>query len=154
MPKWGWFLIAGGAAYLVYQYLSAECALPTSNFYGTGLCTSFFPSQGASAVTTSAISAALPGSSSTVPASTPSGAAEQLAGYGLPPDATPSTIYPSGQNCNLVEPQQSGFNPTPGAPFYSPSTGEYYCGPANLWAQMRGIGSINRIPAFAIGGRA
>jgi hypothetical protein len=144
MPSWGWIAVLAGALYLAYEYLGAECQLPTSDWYGTGICTSLFPAAASSAVSTSAIS------NPTVPVTSGGTVAQQLAGYGLPADAVPST-NPPGPNCGLVQPMQSGFNPTPGAPFYSPSQGSYMCGPANTWEQMKqGMGGINRVPVEMI----
>lgn len=146
MPTWGWYALAAAGLYLFYEYLSAECQLPTSDWYGTGICMSVFPAAGSSAVTTSAIS------QPQVPVTSTFSIAQQLEGYGIPADSAPSTT-PPGPQCGLVQPRQSGFNPTSGAPFYSPSQG-YLCGPANTWEQMKqGMSGINRIPANLIHGR-
>lgn len=68
--------------------------------------------------------------------------------YGLPADCVPVAALP-GQGalvvttsgaiggCNLVTPVQGG-NSVAGAPFHSPSTGQYFCGPASLWQAMGG----------------
>lgn len=147
MPTWGWIAILAAGVYLAYEYLSAECQLPTSDWYGTGICTTLFPAAASSAVSTSAIS------QPNVPVTSSSSIADQLAGYGLPADAVPSTTPPAPQ-CSMIEPTESGFNPTPAAPFYSPSLGQYLCGPANTWQQMKqGMSGINRIPAHLINRR-
>jgi len=136
VPNWFWWLAGALGLYGLYEYFSAECQLPSSPFYGSAFCTSVFPWAASSFISTAAPSPLQ------APAVTLAGVQAQLAGYGLPPDAIPSAI-PAGSNCGLAKPVQSGFNPTPGAPFYSRSTAKYYCGPANLWQAMGGNNPAN-----------
>lgn len=126
--KWIWIAAAAAGAYALYEWLSQQCETPTSSFYGGSVCASLFPSAAATVQ--------IPTQVTTVTSVTAAQAA-QLAAYGLPADAVPSSTYPSGNNCTVVNPTQSGYNPTSGAPFYSPSLGQYLCGPSALWQGMQ-----------------
>jgi hypothetical protein len=121
--KWLWIAAAAVGAYALYEWLQTQCATSGSDFYGGSLCSSLFPTTTVAAAATVATAAS-------------SSQATILAAYGLPADAVPSSTFPSGQTCSVVSPAQSGYNPVPGAPFYSPSLGQYLCGPATLWQSM------------------
>lgn len=129
IPNWLWLAIAAAGGYVAYEWLQSQCETSGSTFYGGSLCVDLFPAAAASAATTAA-------SPATAPATTDVQNAAILAAYGLPSDSEPANIYPSGQSCDVVQPIESGYNPTPGAPFYSASDSEYVCGPANLWQSM------------------
>lgn len=148
--KWIWIAAAAAGAYALYEWLSSQCETVGSSFYGGSICLDLFPSA---AATTQ-----IPTSVTPVTSVTPA-QAQQLAAYGLPADAVPSSMYPSGNNCTVVNPTQSGYNPTSGAPFYSSSLGQYICGPSTLWRSMQipakpalsGL-AANRVPAGMIQG--
>jgi hypothetical protein len=126
--KWIWIAAAAAGAYALYEWLSRQCETPSSSFYGGSFCTSLFPSAAATVQ--------IPTQVTTVTSVT-SAQATQLAAYGLPADAVPSSTYPSQNNCTVVNPTESGYSPTSGAPFYSPSLGQYLCGPSTLWQSMQ-----------------
>lgn len=126
--KWLWIAAAAAGAYALYEWLSQQCETTGSYFYGGSFCTSLFPSAAATVQIPTQVTAVT---------SVTAAQAAQLAAYGLPADAVPSSTYPSGNNCTVVNPTQSGYNPTSGAPFFSASLGEYLCGPSTLWQSMQ-----------------
>jgi hypothetical protein len=126
--KWMWIIAAAAGAYVLYEWLSSQCETVGGSFYGGSLCQSFFPSAAATTKIPTQVT----------PSTATAAQAQVLAAYGLPADAVPSAMYPSGDDCTVVNPTRSGYNPVPGAPFYSPSLKRYICGPAILWEQMQG----------------
>jgi DNA segregation ATPase FtsK/SpoIIIE, S-DNA-T family len=138
IPNWVWALLAAGGAFALYEWLQTQCATPGSTMYGGTLCGYLPTSTAAAAIATP-----------TTPATTTSSQAAMLAAYGLPADAVPSNTPISGNSCSVVNPAQSGYNPTQGAPFYSPSLGTYMCGPQSLWASMSANAPAVAAPAVA-----
>jgi hypothetical protein len=138
--KWMWIIAAAAGAYVLYEWLSSQCETVGGSFYGGSLCESLFPSAAATTQIPTQVT----------PSTATAAQAQVLAAYGLPADAVPSAMYPSGDDCTVVNPTQSGYNPVPGAPFYSPSLGQYICGPASIWEQMQGaavVASAVPVPA-------
>jgi hypothetical protein len=125
--KWIWLAAAAAGVYVLYEWLSSQCETVGSSFYGGSICGSLFSSAAATVQIPTQVTAS----------SATAAQAQVLAAYGLPADATPSAIYPTGSNCTVVNPVQSGYDPVPGAPFYSPSLQSYICGPASVWQQMQ-----------------
>jgi hypothetical protein len=125
MKTWMWGLAAAVGAYFLYEWAQTQCATVGSSLYGGTIC-GWLPAA-------STVAAA---STAATPSTTTAAQAALLAAYGLPADAVPSSMPISGNSCSVVNPAQSGYNPVPGAAFYSPSLGTYMCGPASLATSM------------------
>ncbi len=136
----GYVMLAGVgiAAYFAYEWLKTNCASGAPQF--PSLC-AIFPVPNAVAVTSTAAAA-----SSTLTANQ-----QALQLFGIPTDAQPVAHTPGSGSligggiggCNQAAPITTGQGYTAGvsveaAPFVSPSTGQAYCGPADVWQRMGG----------------
>jgi len=125
IPGWVWLAGLAAAAYAAYEWAQTQCATAGSSLYGGSICGMLFPV---------AVVAAVP--VAVAPATTTAANVAMLQAYGLPVDAVPTNTYPVGNDCSVVNPIKSGYNPTPGAPFFSASLAQNICGPQSLWQTM------------------
>lgn len=150
-----WIAAAAAAAYALYEWLQSQCALTTSSFYGGSICSALGLPAAAAVTTTTTTPAAAPAPLTTTSPNVaaaqatstatpnPGGLTPQqiaaigvLQAFGIPSDVKPMGALGTGGGCNVTS-LGEGL-PVPAAPFFSPSTGKYYCGPANVWQFMTG----------------